>query len=175
MHSNEHASPDAVVHRIGDISLRLFDADRDSEIIRAIVAEIWSGGGPALAEKRFGIIGGKTWDIWTSNAVLTDFKADPTRSFVAVDQGKVIGFCAYTLDHERSRGTVGYNGIAKSHQGKGLGSALISFVLDRIRAEGMQYAGVIVQDNEEHAPARRIYEKHGFSKLSGNYYMIQKL
>ena len=75
----------------------------------------------------------------------------------------------------RKWGTVGYNGVALDHQGQGLGSAMMGFVMSGIRAEGMEYAAVIVADNEEHAPARRIYEKHGFRRLAGYHYMVQKL
>ena len=58
---------------------------------------------------------------------------------------------------------------------KSVHSAMLDFVLSGIRAEGMEYAGVIVADNEEHLPARRNYEKHGFRKLTGYHYMVQKL
>lgn len=161
--------------RLGEASLRLFRAEDDSDRVKEIVAQIWSGGGPALTEKKYGMVGGKSWQQWIADAVLADFTNPDCRSFVAEHESSVIGFCSYTLDLQRSRGIVGYNGVALEYQGRGLGSAMIGFVMACIRAEGMQFAGVVVADNEEHAPARRIYEKHGFSKISGNYYMMQKL
>ena len=162
-------------HRIGDITIRPFDAERDSERVRVIVGEIWGGGDDALIEKEFGVIGGRPWSEWMSQSVLSYLKADGTRSFVAERNGDVIGFCSYVIDDARKRGTVGYNGVARNHQGRGIGSAMLDFVMSRIRAEGMEYAAVIVADNEQHAPARRNYEKHGFHRLMGLYYMVQKL
>ena len=162
-------------HRIADITIRPFDAERDAERVQVIVGEIWGGGDDALMEKEFGVMGGRPWSEWISESVLSYLKADGARSFVAEQDGDVIGFCSYVIDEARSRGTVGYNAVARNHQGLGIGSAMLDFVLSGIRAEGMEYAAVIVADNEEHLPARRNYEKHGFSRLTGYDYMVQKL
>lgn len=155
--------------------IRPFDAERDAERVRVIVGEIWGGGDDALMEREFGLIGGKPWSEWLSRSVLSYLEADGAESFVAERKGEVIGFCSYVIDQERSRGTVGYNGVARDHQGSGIGSAMLDFVLSGIRAEGMEHAVVIVADNDEHAPARRNYEKHGFRRLTGYHYMVQKL
>ncbi len=162
-------------HHIADITIRPFDAERDAERVQVIVGEIWGGGDDALMEKEFGVIGGRPWSEWLSGSVLSYLKADGTRSFVAEQNGDVIGFCSYVIDEARSRGTVGYNGVARDQQGRGIGSAMLDFVLSGIRADGMEYAGVIVADNEEHLPARRNYEKHGFRRLTGYHCMVQKL
>jgi ribosomal protein S18 acetylase RimI-like enzyme len=162
-------------HRIGDITIRTFEAKRDAERVKAIVGEIWDGGDDALMEKEYGEVGGKPWLEWMAPSVLSYLQADGARSFVAERDGNVIGFCSYVIDEPRSRGTVGYNGVARDHQGAGIGSAMLDFVMSRIRAEGMAYAAVIVANNEEHAPARRNYEKHGFHNLMGYHYMVQKL
>ena len=162
-------------HRIGDITIRPFDAQRDAERVRVIVGEIWGGGDDALIEKEFGVIGGKLWSEWLSEAILSYLQADGARSFVAERNGEVVGFCSYTIDDARKRGTVGYNGVARSHQGMGIGSAMLDFVMSGIKAEGMEYAVVLVADNEEHLPALRNYEKHGFRRFAGYHYMVQKL
>jgi len=162
-------------HRIADITIRPFDAERDAERVQVIVGEIWAGGDDAIMEKEFGVIGGRSWSEWVSQSVLSYLKADESRSFVAEHNGEVVGFCSYVIDEARSRGTVGYNGVARDQQGRGIGSAMLDFVLSGMRAEGMEYAGVIVADNEEHLPARRNYEKHGFRRLTGYQYMVQKL
>ena len=162
-------------HHVGDITIRPFDAEQDAECVQVIVGEIWGGGDDALMEHKFGVIGGRPWSEWLSGSVLAYLQADGTRSFVAEQNGDVTGFCSYVIDEARSRGTVGYNGVARNRQGFGIGSAMLDFVLSGIRAEGMEYAGVIVGDNEEHLPARRNYEKHGFRRLTGYHYMVQKL
>ena len=162
-------------HRIGDITITPYDAQRDGEWVKVMVGEIWGGAGDDLMEQQFGVIGERPWREWLSESVLSYLQADGARSFVAERNGEMIGFCSYVIDEDRGLGTVGYNGVAREHQGSGFGSGMLDFVLAQIRAEGMEYAAVIVADNAEHAPARRNYEKHGFCKLSGFQYMVQKL
>ena len=161
--------------RVGDITIRPFDEQRDSDRIRQIVAEVWDGGADALMEKEYGVIGGRPWSEWLSQSVLAYLSPDGARSFVAETNGEVVGFCSYVIDNARKRGTVGYNAVARTHQGMGIGSTMMEFVMDAIRAEGMEYALVLVADNQEHTPARRIYEKHGFHRLTGYHEMVQKL
>ena len=119
--------------------------------------------------------GGQPWGEWTSAAVLRYIGDPECRAFVAEQEGEILGFCSYVIDEGRRRGTVGYNGVDRAHQGLGIGTALLDFVMERFRAERMEYAGVIVMDNEAHAPARRNYEKHGFAPLAGFHYLFQKL
>jgi ribosomal protein S18 acetylase RimI-like enzyme len=160
---------------IGAATLRPFESARDTEAVGRIVGQIWHGGSSALMEKRFGRIGGQHWEQWQSKSVLDYLKAEGCHAFVIQEGDEVIGFCSYTLDAQRQLGTVGYNGVASEHQGRKLGSAMMDFVMKQIREAGMLYAAVIVADNPEHAPARRIYEKHGFEPLVGMQYMVQKL
>lgn len=158
-----------------DLTIRPFETQRDAERVREIVGEIWAGGDDALMEQQFGVIGDRPWAAWLSDAVLAYLQAEGARSFVAEESGAVVGFCSYVIDEARSRGTVGYNGVCLNHQGRGIGSAMMSFVMERIRAEDMTYAAVIVADNAAHAPARRIYAKHGFRRLTGYHYLVQEL
>jgi ribosomal protein S18 acetylase RimI-like enzyme len=160
---------------VGAVTLRRYEAPRDAERLAEIVGRIWSGGGDALMEQRFGLIGNRPWGQWQAQSVLDYINAPACRAFVAQESGDVIGFCSYLLDEERRLGTVGYNGIAPEHQGRKLGSAMMRFVMERFHEAGMLYAAVIVADNAEHAPARRVYEKHGFENLLGLHYMVQKL
>jgi ribosomal protein S18 acetylase RimI-like enzyme len=159
----------------GDITLRPYREEQHAERVKAIVGEIWHGGDDALMEQKYGIIGGRPWGEWMADSVLPYLQAEGARSFVAERDGEVVGFCSYVIDEARSRGTVGYNGVARACQGQRIGTLMLDFVMERIRAEGMKYAGVIVADNEAHAAARRNYEKHGFKTIMGMHYMVQKL
>ena len=162
-------------HRAGGITIRPYHAEQHAERVKAIVGEIWQGGDDALMEQKYGIIGGRPWGDWMAGSVLPYLDGEGARSFVAERDGEIVGFCSYVIDEGRSRGTVGYNGVARDHQGQGIGSMMLDFVMERIRAEGMQYAAVIVADNEAHAAARRNYEKHGFETIMGMHYMVRKL
>jgi ribosomal protein S18 acetylase RimI-like enzyme len=160
---------------IEGFTIRTYEPDRDATEISRIVADIWQGGNDALMEQQFGVIGEKPWGHWTARSVLNYLTEDQTESFVVESQQGVAGFTSYVIDQARSSGTVGYNGVAREHQGKGLGTAMLAFVMDRIKAAGMVYAEVIVADNDEHAPARHNYEKYGFRDLLGLHLMVQKL
>lgn len=160
---------------MSELKIRPFDAERDTPIVREIVSEIWVGGNDALMEQEYGIIGGRPWGEWMSESVLAYLNDDGTRSFIAEKDDEVVGFCSYVIDEGRSLGTVGYNGVAKKRQGERIGTAMLDFVMDCFNKEGMQFAAVIVAQNDEHIPARKNYEKHGFHNIMGLQYMVQKL
>ena len=76
--------------------------------------------------------------------------------------GEMAAFIQYLLDEERGLGTVGLNAVAPEHQGRGIGTMMYDFVLDRFREAGLKYARVRTGLNEAQAGARRAYEKAGF-------------
>jgi ribosomal protein S18 acetylase RimI-like enzyme len=85
-----------------------------------------------------------------------------TPHFVAVDDGRVVGWCDVTpKTHEtlRHSGVLGM-GVAASHRGQGVGSALLRATVDRAFAQGLTRVELIVrQDNR---PAIALYRRHGF-------------
>ena len=150
------------------------DAPRLTEIIGAI----WEGGGDAIVEKQYGQIGHAPWQQYQSEAVLQWIQAPGASAYAVIDTeagGQIVGFCSFMVQRERDTATVGYNGVAPSHQGRGIGSLMMGYIMERIRESGVGYAGVIVADNDAHAPARRVYEKAGFETVYSLRYMFQKL
>ena len=93
--------------------------------------------------------------------------------FVAVDDGRVVGWCDVnpkthaTLRHS---GVLGM-GVAASHRGQGLGSALLHATLEAATASGIRRIELIVR--ADNAAAIALYERHGF-ELEGRLrdYMI---
>lgn len=163
------------VLNIGEVVLRPFDARNDTDDLTRIIGQIWSGGNNALTESQYGLIGGKSWGHWQAKEIMSYISAAQCSAYTAVEAGKTIGFCSYVLDRERLIGTVGYNGLAPEQQGRKLGSAMMDFVMRKFNEEGMLYAAVIVMNNPQHAPARRVYESHGFKTMVGLDYMFRKL
>ena len=51
------------------------------------------------------------------------------------------------------------------HQRRGVAAALMQFALDRMRASGVRLAGVVDGGDHGHEPARRAYERAGFTAL----------
>ena len=93
--------------------------------------------------------------------------------FVAVDDGRVVGWCDVnpkahqTLRHS---GTLGM-GVAASHRGRGVGSGLLRATLDAAFARGLTRVELIVRADNTAAIA--LYERHGF-ELEGRLrdYMV---
>lgn len=54
--------------------------------------------------------------------------------------------------------------VAPDAQGRGVGDALVGFCLDRFREVGC--SAVVLSSLEEMSAAHRIYERHGFHRLS---------
>ena len=65
--------------------------------------------------------------------------------------------------HDRKVAEIGNNAVSPAHQGHGIGEQMYVFVLERMREAGMKAAVVTTGGDDAHAPARRAYEKVGFS------------
>ena len=78
----------------------------------------------------------------------------------------VAGFVAIEPDHpEEGMGEISMLGVDSDRQGEGIGTALTLFALERLREAGMRVAMVETGGDPGHAPARRAYEKAGFTLL----------
>jgi len=82
--------------------------------------------------------------------------------FVAVDDGRVVGWCdVHPKAHvtQRHSGVLGM-GVAASHRGQGVGSALLRATLDAAAAKGIRRVELVVR--ADNAAAIALYERHGF-------------
>jgi ribosomal protein S18 acetylase RimI-like enzyme len=94
--------------------------------------------------------------------------------FVAEIDGAIVGFVSYVF-HPDKRGEITLNAVHPGHGGKGLGTALYEFALARMKEAGMSYATVGTGGDSSHEPARRAYEKAGFSVYISSVYMYRGL
>ena len=95
--------------------------------------------------------------------------------YVAEAAGEIAGFVAVLLNAESGLGEIGLNAVAPAHAGRGLGSAMYAFALERMREAGMRGAWVSTGGDASHAPARRAYEKAGFTASIPSVWMVRKL
>jgi len=79
--------------------------------------------------------------------------------------GTVVGFIAYILQHEAKTGVVDLLAVHPDYQNRGIGTSLNAFALDRMKASGMLLADLHTGGDPGHAPARRAYEKAGYTAL----------
>lgn len=78
-----------------------------------------------------------------------------------------VGFVAIALDPATTVGEIGLNAVHPDHAGRGIGTAMYAFALERMREAGMKVATVATGGDPSHAPARRAYRKVGFDTEIG--------
>lgn len=86
----------------------------------------------------------------------------------------IAGFVSYALNPDK-RGEITLNAMHPDHGGKGPGTALYEFALARMKDAGMSYATVGTGGDPSHEPARRAYEKAGFSVGLPSIYLYKRL
>ncbi|MBE6929336.1 MAG: GNAT family N-acetyltransferase [Ruminococcaceae bacterium] len=82
---------------------------------------------------------------------------------VAELDGRIVGFAHWLTFPGSDIAYLSENAVASDLRGKGIGGQIYNYVFDRMRAEGCKYVRVSTGLDDAHAPARRAYEKAGFS------------
>jgi ribosomal protein S18 acetylase RimI-like enzyme len=90
---------------------------------------------------------------------------EETIVWVAELDGVVVGFLAYKLDAKDKTGEVWFLAVDPEYQNRGIGTELNNFGLEKMKESGMQMAVVGTGGDPAHAPARRSYEKSGYTPL----------
>jgi ribosomal protein S18 acetylase RimI-like enzyme len=90
---------------------------------------------------------------------------EKTTVWVAEVDGSVVGFVAYELHGKDKSGEVELLAVHPEYQNRGIGTELNKFALERMKESGMRLAVVGTGGDESHAPARRSYEKAGYTAL----------
>lgn len=90
--------------------------------------------------------------------------------FAAEADGVVCGFASYLING--SMGIIGNNAVHPDYKGQGIAPLLYARLFEEFKSHGCTVARVHTGLDENHAPARRAYEKMGFEAgLPGiNYY-----
>jgi len=84
--------------------------------------------------------------------------------WVAEKDGKVIGFIAYEF-YDDQTAEVQLLAVHPDHQNHGIGTELNTFALHKMKEAGMTLAIVATGGDASHAPARKSYEKAGYTLL----------
>lgn len=87
----------------------------------------------------------------------------------------VAGFVAIMLNRETQAGEIGLNAVHPDHAGRGIGTKMYDFSIARMKEAGMRVATVATGGDPSHAPARRAYEKAGFTARIPSVWMCRKL
>jgi len=86
--------------------------------------------------------------------------------FVAEMGDRVAGFAAVVIrDDDPRSGEIDMIAVDPDHQGQGVATALMTWSVDYLRTAGVVVVDIGTGGDAGHAPARRTYEKAGFTAL----------
>jgi ribosomal protein S18 acetylase RimI-like enzyme len=102
------------------------------------------------------------WRASQQRAVEEVCADEQTQVWIAIRDARPVGFVAVRLHQADHMGEIYMLAVDPDAQGHGIGGALTSFALDRMREAGMEVAMVETGGDLGHAPARRTYEGQGF-------------
>ena len=105
------------------------------------------------------------WRTGQSEVVEKEIAIEHMHTYVADVEGMVAGFVCYELNHATKVGEVQLLAVHPDYQNHGIGTQLNLFALQKLKEGGMKLAVVGTGGDEGHAPARRSYEKAGYTGL----------
>ena len=91
---------------------------------------------------------------------------NPKTSFVAVEEGRVVG--AIMAGHDGYRGFIHHTAVAPLYRGRGVGEALVRAALDALRKEKINK--VVLVAFKTNQGGNRFWEKQGFTVRDDLYY-----
>ena len=98
------------------------------------------------------------WDVYTAEVA-----------------GQPVGFVSIQMNAETLIGEIGLNAVDPDRAGKGIGAAMYEFAVAQMRGGGMRVATASTGGDASHAPARRAYEKAGFTAAVPSVWMCRAL
>jgi ribosomal protein S18 acetylase RimI-like enzyme len=110
------------------------------------------------------------WRADQKAAVAEALADEAVLAWVAEVDTTVAGFVAIHLQRSRLIGEIWMIAVDRRFQDAGLGLELTEYAIDRIAEAGMTVARVETGGDDGHAPARRVYEKAGFTLLPAAQY-----
>jgi GNAT superfamily N-acetyltransferase len=105
------------------------------------------------------------WRIGQKEVVEKVLAGEHITTWVAEVDGTVAGFVCYELNEATKIGEVQLLAVHPKYQNHGVGTQLNLFALQKLKEDGMKLAVVGTGGDEGHAPARRSYEKAGYTGL----------
>jgi GNAT superfamily N-acetyltransferase len=112
------------------------------------------------------------WSAVQAEAVRSSCTSEERDVFVAVADGRPVGFAAVALNafHERMA-VVDIIAVDPDYQRRGIARQLMDRAAEHMRAQGMDIAAVGTGGDPGHGPARALYESLGYTALPGVRYL----
>jgi GNAT superfamily N-acetyltransferase len=151
------------------------DLPRLQEVREAAFAPVFASFRSMLGEEIYHLAQAREDDA--QGALLASLLAPESawEVYVANLTGEVVGFVSVQLNLGTQVGEIGLNAVHPRHAGKGVGTAMYDFAIIRMQEAGMRVATVATGGDASHAPARRAYEKAGFTMQIPSVWLCRKL
>lgn len=152
----------------------LDDSDVDAVVELALRAwePVFASLRDVLGDAIFDRLHKPDWRTVQAEAVRESCTSGDRHAFVAVIDGRPVGFATVALDafHERM-GVVDIVGVDPDYQRHGIARQLMEHAVEFMRAEGMDIAAVGTGGDDGHSAARELYEALGYTPLPGVRYL----
>lgn len=140
--------------------MRKEDKERVLEIGFAAWEGIHSAYKNCLGEELYSIVY-PDWKTSYKNSLTAAIEKN--EFYVAKKDGVIYGFCSARYEKDGKLGIFGYNGVDINSRGMRIASRMYNFLKGNLINKGCIYARVHTGLDDGHAPARRAYERTGFS------------
>ncbi len=154
--------------RIVEATIRVY-READRPVVVRLSLRTWA---PAHASMRevmgdeiFKRLYGDDWRRQQQQDVEKVLSDDKSEVRVAEVDGKVVGFVAAVVGADSTMGEISMVAVDPDFQNRGLGTQLTDSATDWLREAGMSLVLVSTGGDVGHAPARRTYEKAGFTPV----------
>jgi len=151
------------------VEIRPYD-ERDLDALVELSLRAWEpvfdSLGQVLGKAIFARLHQPDWRAVQAEAVRASCTSDGRDVFVAVADGRPVGFVVVVLDavHE-GMGIVDVVAVDPAYQRRGIAKQLMKHSVEHMRAHGMDIAAVETGGDRGHAPARALYESLGYTPL----------
>ena len=120
-----------------------------------------------LLQERYGLLGHTSWEESERAAVRATFAQHRDQMLVATLDQEVVGYILYhyarLLDGRVGIGYLSNNAVDPRLQGRGIGKLLGHAVLETFRRLRLDYARTTTSSQTCQAPARRVYQRLGYT------------
>jgi ribosomal protein S18 acetylase RimI-like enzyme len=152
-----------------DVALRpLADADVDAVVALSLDAwaPVFASFEAVMGPRVYGLVY-PDWRTAQARAVADVCHADDVDAWIADVDGTPVGFVAvrWTEEDATPVGEVEMIAVAPAHQRAGIGGRLLDRAVAEIAARGVPLVVIGTGGDDGHAPARALYERHGFTGL----------
>jgi ribosomal protein S18 acetylase RimI-like enzyme len=118
-----------------------------------------------MGDEIFGRLYGDDWRRQQQEDVEKALRDEKSEVWVADVDGEVAGFASAVVDADTRMGEISMVAVDPDSQNHGLGTQLTNVATEWLRDAGMAVVLVSTDGDIGHAPARRAYEKAGFTPI----------